>query len=636
MKRFLLMAIVLLITVAYPTTAAIINEGFESEIFSPLGWSVSGTASLWARSTLCSAYGVGTGSARADFYSFSPGKYQELTTYVCTPTGPTDSLYFDHAYAGYPGDYIDSLLIWTSIDEGSNWTLLICLEGGNGPLATVKKPSRESFIPTADQWATKKYALPTGTNRMKFVGISGYGNCLYLDNIYVKYPQQNDDVAALAIINPGMYQNTEVAPKVLVKNLGANIASFPVNFRIAYSGNEVYNQSVNVSNLASGDTSTVNFPLWTPSPLGELFDHTVWTAFSGDLVKGNDSLQGFSCSYYSSRKAMTEMFTCTSCPPCVAANDTMNYVYADLQDSMVLVRYHVWWPTNNDSFYLNLGDDTLDIRQRRTYYSVSAVPHVVVGGVLVPGSNTSEYRPNILTLRNNTFSPLTMELSGSYDSSANTGQVKATLHGTGRMVDADLRLFYMIIQDTILYTGSNGDTIHHQVYRQVMPDMNGRTIAINIGESLSDSVTFSIPTTGYNPAYVEEDCRVIAFVQDNNSKNIWQSICVPLLSLLTGVEGEPDKGSTVRTSLLPCYPNPASGDVRLSYNLAAEGQVQLGIYDIMGRRIKSLANSRQLPGRHTITWDGRSDSGAKVSNGVYFYKLDTEGFTSTKKLTILK
>ncbi len=303
---------------------------------------------------------------------------------------------------------------------------------------------------------------------------------------------------------------------------------------------------------------------------------------------------------------------------------------------MVLVRYHVWWPTNNDPFYLNLLDDTMDIRQRRTYYGLNFVPYVIAGGILVPGSTTSDYRSSILKLCQNAVSPLTLSLSGTYNSTAKNGRIIATLNSTGRIIDSDLRLFYMIIQDSILYTGTNGDPIHHQVYRQVLPTMDGRSIAINMGETLRDSATFSIPTAGYAPPYVEDDCQIIAFLQSNDTKNIWQSASIPLLSLITGLQGQPEDRPVLRTLLLPSYPNPASGDVSISYNLSTEGQVRVGVYDIMGRMVKTLVNCRQLPGQYNMTWDGRNDTGAKVANGVYFYKLDTKGFTSTKKLTILK
>jgi hypothetical protein len=393
---------------------------------------------------------------------------------------------------------------------------------------------------------------------------------------------------------------------------------------------------VNVNNLAAGDTETVSLPLWTPSPLGEVFDLTAVTELSGDLAKSSDTLMGRTYSYFSQRKIMAEMFTCTSCSPCVAANDSMNRIYNDLEDSIVLIRYHVWWPTNNDPFYLNLGGDTMDIRQRRTYYGLNFVPYVVVGGVVVPASNSAYYRQNINDMRQGAVSPLMLTMGGSYDSSSNSGQVAAAVYSTGRVVDSDLRLFYMIIQDSILYTGTNGDTIHHQVYRQVLPSMDGRIININMGETLYDTVSFSIPTAGYNPAYAEGDCRIIAFVQDNITKSILQVVRIPLLSLLTGAQHVPDRPTVGQSVLMPCYPNPSAGDVNISYNLSSEGMVRLAVYDISGRLVRSLVNGRLKAGKYDVKWDIRNDSGSKVSNGVYFYKLEAAGFSATRKIAVLK
>ncbi len=212
MKRFLLTVIVLSATMVYAVTSsksvcpmpsdvistpavqkipaatkAILNEGFEAEVFPPLGWSISGAAYMWSRTDLCSAYGVGTGCAKADFYNaYLSANIQDLITFVCTPTGANDSLYFDHAYATNAG-VKDSLTIWTSTDGGSNWAHLICLYGT--PLNTGGSVA-EPFVPDPTQWDTKKYALPAGTNMIKFTAYSEWGNNLYLDNVQVKYPQQ--------------------------------------------------------------------------------------------------------------------------------------------------------------------------------------------------------------------------------------------------------------------------------------------------------------------------------------------------------------------------------------------------------------------------------------------------------------
>ena len=59
--------------------------------------------------------------------------------------------------------------------------------------------------------------------------------------------------------------------------------------------------------------------------------------------------------------------------------------------------------------------------------------------------------------------------------------------------------------------------------------------------------------------------------------------------------------------------------------------VTLKVYDIAGREVQTLVNENLAPGTYETTFDG-----SKLTSGVYFYKLSTEGFTETKKLMLLK
>ena len=91
---------------------------------------------------------------------------------------------FDHAYCTYI-DEIDQLQIQYSTNAGTSYATLITLDGGvSGPLVTAA-PNLNPFSPTSGQWATKKFSLPVGTNKIKFTGLSQYGNNLFLDNICV-------------------------------------------------------------------------------------------------------------------------------------------------------------------------------------------------------------------------------------------------------------------------------------------------------------------------------------------------------------------------------------------------------------------------------------------------------------------
>ena len=83
-------------------------------------------------------------------------------------------------------------------------------------------------------------------------------------------------------------------------------------------------------------------------------------------------------------------------------------------------------------------------------------------------------------------------------------------------------------------------------------------------------------------------------------------------------------------------PNPFSEITSIHCSIPVESQVSLVIYDISGRRVRTLIDSRLEPGYHSIHWDGTDSSGQKVASGVYFYKLDTPTSTDTKKLSIIR
>lgn len=626
MKRSLII-VGILILAAGTSMAAIIFEGFENQTFPPSGWSLSGTATLWSRYKRCSAYGIGTAAAMADFYSVESG-YQDLNSFSCTPTSTGDSLRFDHAYAAYSASYIDSLTIWTSTNGGSNWTKLIGLIGGpTGPLNTGGTTTN-MFIPSAGQWATKKYALPDNTNLVKFRAHTAFGNNLYIDNIRV-FPQQHD-VGIKLIVSPERFQTTISTPVIAVTNYGNNAESFTAKCRIDSAGIVIYDETQSVSDLAAGDETSMLFSNWTPV-IGEIYNVTAWIELPGDLVSSNDTLTKEVRSYISPRNVMGELFTSTTCTPCVSANGSLNSLYATWKDSVAIVRYHMNWPSpGNDPFYAaNVSENNA----RRTYYGVNVVPDLFLDGDLW-GSGSTTYFNNALATHRAMPAPVTMNLGGYYDSVANTGLVRATLTATGKLPDTNLRLRYAVVQDTVAYTGTNGDPVHHQVMRDMVPDANGITIVLNKGETVADSQSFT-----FNPSWpyvTERRHHIVAFLQGDNTKEIFQSARISFLSLITGVSGGPISVEQVKTLLLPATPNPTGGRTMISYQLAKSGRVSLGVYDVAGRLVRTLENGVREAGRHAASWDGRDNTGKAVANGVYFYRLSAGDFTATRKLTIVR
>ena len=82
-------------------------------------------------------------------------------------------------------------------------------------------------------------------------------------------------------------------------------------------------------------------------------------------------------------------------------------------------------------------------------------------------------------------------------------------------------------------------------------------------------------------------------------------------------------------------PNPFTPDTRIGFELAQAGRVELGIYSVDGRLIRTLVDEERLAGSHEVTWDGRDAEGKKVTGGVYFYKLAAPGIAESRRMILL-
>jgi len=84
------------------------------------------------------------------------------------------------------------------------------------------------------------------------------------------------------------------------------------------------------------------------------------------------------------------------------------------------------------------------------------------------------------------------------------------------------------------------------------------------------------------------------------------------------------------------YPNAFNPETQIAYQLPMGRQVSLKIYNIKGELVRTLVDEYKEAGYHTVRWDGRNNDGNEVASGVYFYRLVTNDFTSTKKMIMLK
>ncbi len=95
--------------------------------------------------------------------------------------------------------------------------------------------------------------------------------------------------------------------------------------------------------------------------------------------------------------------------------------------------------------------------------------------------------------------------------------------------------------------------------------------------------------------------------------------------------------------LLGNYPNPFNPSTIISFVLPYDSEIELIIYDIMGREIKIFAKHNQSAGYQNLTWDGKNNNGESLASGVYIYRIkakslngNNEVFEKTAKLMLIK
>jgi len=95
-----------------------------------------------------------------------------------------------------------------------------------------------------------------------------------------------------------------------------------------------------------------------------------------------------------------------------------------------------------------------------------------------------------------------------------------------------------------------------------------------------------------------------------------------------------------RAGLYQNYPNPFNPSTSIEFTVpgsdASRSNVLLAVYDVRGALVKMLVNRPVAAGRHTVKWQGRNQSGSLVASGVYFARLQVDGFRDTRKMILLR
>jgi M6 family metalloprotease-like protein len=135
------------------------------------------------------------------------------------------------------------------------------------------------------------------------------------------------------------------------------------------------------------------------------------------------------------------------------------------------------------------------------------------------------------------------------------------------------------------------------------------------------------------PEIASDSClvRIVAF---DPGKLTGEDVCDGLFAIrgTTGVGDLP----AIAFSLKQNYPNPFNPSTTIDYSVAKTSPVEIAIFDVNGRRVKTLFSGIKTQGIYKAVWNGKNDRGTSVASGLYFYRLIAGDFTQIKKMILLR
>lgn len=170
--------------------------------------------------------------------------------------------------------------------------------------------------------------------------------------------------------------------------------------------------------------------------------------------------------------------------------------------------------------------------------------------------------------------------------------------------ESDSLLFLFI---NLISTGSNP----HEIY--MTSDLGQTWKQVTDSTFKGGTVTSMVVTSKY----------LIAGTQNG----AWE---IPISDIVTAVH-EDHPPLPTGFSLSQNYPNPFNPTTNIEFRIADVGFVSLKVYDVLGREVKKLVNKVEQPGSYTVTFDASS-----LPSGVYFYRIRTLNYISTKKALLMK
>ncbi len=307
------------------------------------------------------------------------------------------------------------------------------------------------------------------------------------------------------------------------------------------------------------------------------------------------------------RNVLLEHFTNNSASSVVNANLIVGTVASSMNRDVININYHTNFP-GADLLY---NDIPADMSARVLVYGLTRVPYTVIdGGTRKQFAGIYDYLVADLDSNEvNKRSLISPDFMIEIDPVVSGGllQVDARITALEDMDEENLTLYFAVTANEITtLTSPNGETVFLNTLRKMLPDAGGIKLSNKWSKGeVYDSPDFSWKITN---VYDSRDIRIVAFIQNNNTREIYQATAEGINDVSVGVEsvfGE-------EASFL-IFPNPAKERLVISFNEPLRSRSAIEIIDQAGRVVKEFTAE---PGQELLEIDNIA-----LANGIYMVRL---------------
>lgn len=458
------------------------------------------------------------------------------------------------------------------------------------------------------------------------------------DNGYYQFiqgTQPANDVVAMKVNSP-YYLILGQAPFTIgadLRNIGTSkVLSADMNYSIDGGAKVTAPASgVAINPLA---TQAVNHPTqWTPSGLG-LHTIKVWASNINGSADGHpENDTAFYTvnvvSNFVARVILNEVFTSSTCGPCVAGNiNYKNVTDAKDQSKFTTVKYQMYYPGTGDPYY------TAEAGTRHTFYGINSIPRMEVDG----GWNVNAQSFSSALFDQFQAKPSFMEVTGTSTFKFKTISITANIKPLTNITSTSLYLFAAVCEKvTTKNVKTNGETEFDHVMKKMVPNANGTLLTgLTKDVTTTKNLSFTFPgaytlaPSGASPINVNtnhsieefSDLEVVLWVQDIATKEVWQSGYTT--HSLLGIDKQYSSVQNIQV-----IPNPTNGLTKVNFALNEDNNIQVVLVDALGKTVKTFTKEEFTSGYNSFTFDVTD-----MATGVYFIKFNGDNFSTTQKFVV--